>query len=208
VKGSIFRDFYKNMTPKTAKQKTEQPQRQRILKIAANLFAEHGYHAVGMTQLGDAVELGRGTLYHYIKSKEDVLYEISRQYISLLAQHGNDVLEREADPKVRLQLLGEHLMNIMVTHQAEVTVCFREMYSLTGPRRDAVLLLHREYENVWRQVLIDGEEKGVFRPFNPVRLKGLLGMYFYSYIWMKPNGSQGPEAIAEVFNDIVLKGVT
>ncbi|MGV3656164.1 MAG: TetR/AcrR family transcriptional regulator, partial [Noviherbaspirillum sp.] len=171
------------------------------------LFAEQGYHAVGMTQLGDAVELGRGTLYHHIRSKEDILYDISRQYISLLAEHGNAVLERETDPRERLRLLGDHLMHVMATYQAEVTVCFREMYSLTGERKETVLLLHREYENIWRQVLIDGEKKGVFRPYNPVRLKGLLGMYFYSYIWMKPGGAQGPEAIADVFNDIVLKGV-
>ncbi|WP_233556338.1 TetR/AcrR family transcriptional regulator [Noviherbaspirillum sedimenti] len=177
------------------------------MKIAAKLFAERGYHAVGMTELGEAVELGRGTLYHHIKSKEDVLYDISRHYISSLVEHGNHILKTEADPKLRLQLLGKHLMTTIADHQAELTVCFREIYSLTGERRNEVLMLHGEYEHIWRQVLIDGEKKGIFRPYNPIRLKGLLGMFFYTYLWMKPDGAQGPEAIADIFNEIVLASV-
>lgn len=192
---------------KTSKKQTEHPQRERILKIAAKLFAEHGYHAVGMTELGDAVELGRGALYHHIKSKEDVLYDISRQYVAALVDYGNDVLKNESDPKKRLAQLGRHLMETIATYQSELTVCFREIYSLTGVRREEVLLLHGEYEHIWRQVLVDGEKQGMFRPFNPVRLKGLLGMFFYSYIWMDPNGAQGPEKIAEVFNDIMLRAL-
>ena len=195
------------MMQKTIKKQPEQSQRERILKIAAKLFAERGFHAVGMTELGDAVELGRGALYYHIKSKEDVLYDISRQYITDLVNYGNDIVKTELDPKQRLQKLGRHLMVTIATYQAELTVCFREINSLTGPRKEEVLMLHGEYEHIWRQVLIDGEKKGVFRPFNPVRLKGLLGIFFYSYIWMDPNGAQGPEKIADIFNDIVLKAL-
>ena len=189
------------------KERKQQTQLERILAVAAKLFAERGYHAIGMTELGDAVGLGRGTLYHHIKSKEDVLYNITRQYISVLVEQGNKIVEEEADPKQRLQLLGRQLMETIAVYQAELTVCFREIHSLTGPRKEEVLILHGEYERIWRHVLIDGEKKGVFRPFNQIRLKGLLGMFFYSYIWMKPDGPQGPEAISEVFNDVVLKAL-
>ncbi len=185
----------------------QQTQLERILAIAAKLFAERGYHAVGMTELGDAVGLGRGALYHHIKSKEDVLYNITRQYIFVLVELGNKAFEEETDPKLRVQLLGRQLMETIAVYQAELTVCFREIYSLTGSRKEEVLKLHGEYEHIWRRALIDGEKKGVFRPFNAVRLKGLLGMFFYSYIWMKPNGAQGPETISKIFNDVVLKAL-
>ncbi len=51
----------------------ERPQKERILKIAAQLFAKRGFHAVGMSDLQDAVKLGRDALYHHIRSKEDLL---------------------------------------------------------------------------------------------------------------------------------------
>lgn len=192
---------------KVSKRNGDHTQRERILKIAAKLFAQNGFNAVGMTELGDAVELGRGALYHHIKNKEEILYDISKQYITNLVDHGNIVISNESDAKTRLQKLGHHLMVTIATYQPELTVCFREIYSLTGPRREEVLLLHAEYEHIWRHVLIEGEKKGIFRPFNPVRLKGLLGMFFYSYIWMNANGSQKPENIAEIFNDIVLRAL-
>ena len=63
----------------------ELPQRARIVKIAAQLFAQRGYHAVGMSDIQDAVKLGRGALYHHIRSKEDLLYDVTREYITELA---------------------------------------------------------------------------------------------------------------------------
>lgn len=178
--------------------------RAQILKTAARLFAERGFHAVGIAELGDAVALGRGGLYHHIGSKEDLLYDISREYITDLVSHASEVAARPFSPAERLALLGEYLMQKIASHQAEVTVCFREVQSLTGERHLAVMALHGEYEAAWKQVLLDGERIGVFRPFDAIVLKGLLGMYFYSYLWFRPNGRVSARQIAERFNEMAL----
>jgi len=178
--------------------------RANILQTAAQLFAARGFHAVGIAELGDAVALGRGGLYHHIGSKEDLLYDISREYIADLASHASEVATRRLPPTERLALLGEYLMQKIASHQAEVTVCFREVQSLTGERHLAVMALHSQYEGAWKQVLRDGERTGVFRPFDAIVLKGLLGMYFYSYLWFKPNGRVSARQIAERFNEMAL----
>lgn len=180
-------------------------QRERILKTAAQLFAARGFHAVGIAELGDAVGLGRGALYHHIRSKEDLLYDISRDYIADLAAHAAQVTNGKLHPSERLELLGDYLMLKIASHQAELTVCFREVQSLTGERHQDVMALHAKYEGAWKSVLVDGERQGVFRPFDPIVLKGLLGMYFYSYLWLKPSGRVGPTQIAARFNSMALK---
>lgn len=185
----------------------EATQRERILRIAAGLFAARGYHAVGMTELGAAVELGRGALYHHIRSKEDLLYDISRGYIADLASHARQVVASNRPPAERLTELGDYLMQKIAEQQAELTVCFREVQSLTGARRDEVMALHTQYEGAWKRLLQDGERQGVFRPYNPIVLKGLLGMYFYSYLWLKPSGRTGPAAIAGCFNAMALRAL-
>jgi AcrR family transcriptional regulator len=179
--------------------------RERILKIAARLFAERGYHAIGMTELGDAVQLGRGALYHHIKSKEDLLYDISREYISDLADFAERVVRPESDPQKRVTMLGKQLVQKIASHQAELTVCFREIQSLTEPRHSEVLALHSKYERVWRDTMIDGAELGLFRPYDPIVLKGVLGMYFYSYLWMRTDGRLTPAHIAERLNELALR---
>lgn len=182
----------------------DRSQRARIVKTAARLFAERGYHAVGMTELQNAVQLGRGALYHHIRSKDDLLYDIAREYIADLNELALTA-EQEADPRKRIGILGHHLISMIASHQAELTVCFREVQSLTDTRRAEVLGLHTRYERVWKEAFIAGAEQGLFRPYDPVVLKGVLGMYFYSYLWMRPDGSLGAETISERFNEMALR---
>lgn len=189
----------------TVERSGEHSQRGRILGIAAQLFAERGYHAIGMTELCEAVQLGRGALYHHIKSKEDLLYDISKEYIADLADFGERVVRLEPDPRQRVKQLGEHLVQKIASHQAELTVCFREIQSLTEPRHSEVLSLHSRYEKVWRDAMVDGADYGYFRPYDPIVLKGVLGMYFYSYIWMRPDGRLSPALIAERMNELTLR---
>ncbi|BAO93142.1 TetR/AcrR family transcriptional regulator [Caballeronia cordobensis] len=190
-----------------AEPRSEIGQRKRILRIAAKLFAERGYHAIGMTELGEAVQLGRGALYHHIKSKEDLLYDISRNYISDLAEVAERGARLEPDPRKRIATLGSELVLKIASHQAELTVCFREIQSLTEPRRSEVLALHRRYEMAWRDTMVDGADLGIFRPYDPVVLKGVLGMYFYSYLWMRSDGRLSPTHIAQRLNDLALRMV-
>lgn len=185
----------------------ELPPRERILKTAAELFAARGFHGVGIAELGDAVGLGRGALYHHIRSKEDLLYDISRGYIADLAAHAEGVISGNGTPGERLELLGNYLVQMIANRQSELTVCFREAQSLTGERHVEVMALHARYEGAWKHLMREGEQQGMFRPYDPVVLKGLLGMYFYSYLWMKPSGRIGPKAIADRFNLIALRAL-
>lgn len=180
------------------------PQRTRILRAAAKLFAEQGYHAVAMSDIQSAVQLGRGALYHHIRSKEDLLYDIVREYISDLADFGIR-LNRESDARERLQILGRHLIRKIAAYKAELTVCFREANSLTGSRQAEVVSLHAKYERVWRDVLVDGAEAGVFSPYDPIVLKALLGMYFHSFLWIRPEGALNPDSIADKVNGLALR---
>lgn len=193
---------------KTKNVSTDDTQRARILKVAAELFADRGYNGVGMTELGDAVGLGRGALYHHITCKEQLLYDITRQYMADLVEFARRPANLQKDPIERLKTLGCHLMETILSHKSELTVCFREINSLTGERKEELRRLHAEYENAWRATMVDGENTGLFVPFSSLRLKGILGMYFYSYIWIKPNGRQSAKQIAEVFNSAALAALT
>lgn len=190
---------------KNTEKNIEMGTRERILKTAAILFAERGYHAIGMSDLGEAVKLGRGALYHHIKSKEDLLYDISREYITDLAEFAEWAIQHERDPKKRIVMLGENLLIKIASHQAELTVCFREIQSLTEPRYSEVLGLHKKYERIWRDTMVAGAECGYFRSYDPIVLKGVLGMYFYSYLWMRADGKMPPSRIAERLNELALR---
>src|SRR5262249_924130 len=86
-------------------------------------------------------------------------------------------------------------------------VCFREVHALTAARRRHVSGLHRDYQALWAGTLRAGAAAGVFEPVSTVVLKGLLGMYFYSFLWLDPEGAQTADEIGDCFADIVLRRV-
>lgn len=178
--------------------------KERILKAAAELFADKGYHAVGMTDLQKAVNLGRGSLYHHINSKEELLFDIVKVYIYELSEEA-ELSKSINDPIERLRALGTGLVGKIATHQAELTVCFREVQSLTESRHKEVLDLHAKYEKVWKETYMEGAQKGVFREYDGIILKGLLGMFYYSYLWIRPGGNINMETVANHLNDLSLR---
>jgi len=179
-------------------------QLERIQKIAANLFAMRGYRSVGVAEIGNAVGLGRGALYYHINSKEDLLFSIVVRYIEHLVISGRDNLQTVPDPRKRIYVLSRQLMRTIFTNLPEMTVCFREADCLTGQRHRVVSELHQAYQDVWTATLREGEKKGYFRFLPTVAIKGILGMYFYSFLWLKPSGRQSSTEIADVFADMTL----
>ena len=134
------------MTPTIFKEKLALPKsknpaltsKERIIKAAAELFADRGYHAVGMTDLQQAVNLGRGSLYHHINSKEELLFDIVKVYIYELSEEA-ELAKSIKDPVERLQTLGAGLVEKIASHQAELTDCFREVQSQTETRHKEVM---------------------------------------------------------------------
>ncbi|WP_439543472.1 TetR/AcrR family transcriptional regulator [Hyphomicrobium sp.] len=180
------------------------PQYERIKKIAAELFATRGYRAVGVAEIGEAVKLGRGALYYHISSKEDLLFSIVVRYIENLVVSGREALENEPDPAKRIYILSRQLMSTIFANLHEMTVCFREADCLTGHRHKVVSELHQSYQDIWEATLRDGERKKVFRSLDTVAIKGILGMYFYSFLWLKPGGKRSSNDIADVFAEMTV----
>lgn len=179
-------------------------QYERIKRIAAELFATRGYRAVGVAEIGEAVKLGRGALYYHISSKEDLLFSIVVRYIEDLVIKGREAIETEPDPAKRIYILSRQLMTTIFANLSEMTVCFREADCLTGQRHRIVSDLHQSYQDVWATTLREGEKKGRFRHLSTVAIKGVLGMYFYSFLWLKPGGRQSATEIADLFAEMTL----
>lgn len=177
---------------------------EEIRSKAAELFANHGYGAVGVAELGEAVGLGKGALYHHISSKEELLYDISTRYIEGLIENGRDIIAKELDPSERIKALSRAMINVVYRHRAEMTVCFREIHSLSGERHQRVSQLHNDYQQLWIDTIAMGVAQKKFRSIEKTAIKGIMGMFFYSFLWLKPEGTQNADQVGDVFSDFIL----
>jgi AcrR family transcriptional regulator len=176
-----------------------------IMSVAAKLFAEKGYGGAGISEVGDAAGFGKGALYYHIKSKEDLLFDIMTVYMIDLIEAARSIEEAEGTPQDQVFALSRSFMEIMFASRPEMTVCFREVHALSEGRRKDVLSLHSEYQEIWVRVLARGAEIETFRQMTKIEIKALLGMYFYSFLWVRADGPITIESIADSFTGIVLR---
>ena len=76
--------------------------RQAIVDTSAHLFARQGYHATGITELCAANDLGKGALYHYIGSKEELLVAIHDRVMDEVMDGAERVVQSGASPAMQL----------------------------------------------------------------------------------------------------------
>ncbi len=176
-----------------------------IMEVAAKLFADKGFGSVGISEVGEVAGFGKGALYYHIKSKEDLLFDIMTVYMVELINAARAIEIGGASVADRVRALSQSFMEIMFASRPEMTVCFREVHALNEARRKGVLGLHAEYQDIWMRVFQDGARQGVLRPLSKIEVKALLGMYFYSFLWIKGDGALTIDAIAENFASLTLR---
>src|SRR3954470_17651448 len=93
-----------------------QVRRQSIVDTSARVFARRGYDATGLTELCTANELGKGALYHYIGSKEELLAALHDRVMDEVMAGRDRVGRSEASPSEQLAMLGDELLDIIARY--------------------------------------------------------------------------------------------
>ncbi|MDN3264746.1 TetR/AcrR family transcriptional regulator [Streptomyces sp. CSDS2] len=136
--------------------RTDAPtRREQILKEAARLFAERGFHGVGVDEIGAAVGISGPGLYRHFPGKDAMLAEllvgISGQ---LLTGARRRLAEADGTPATRvLDSLIEGHIDFALDDRPLITLHDRELDRLRDSDRKLVRQLQRQYVELWVQVV-------------------------------------------------------
>ncbi|MET0491357.1 MAG: TetR/AcrR family transcriptional regulator, partial [Acidimicrobiales bacterium] len=182
--------------------------RESIIDTSARLFAANGYHATGINELCEANELGKGALYHYISSKEELLAAIHDRVMDEVLAGADRVGTAGGTPSEQLAMLGDELLDVIHRYPDHVWVFLHEFPALTAERAETFRVRRREYERRVEAVLQAGVDSGEFRDVDP-RLTALawLGMHNYTYLWLKVDGDLTARDVAKPFAEIFIRGI-
>jgi AcrR family transcriptional regulator len=180
--------------------------RNELVRQAARLFAEKGYHGTSTGDLAEAMGVQKGSLYAHIRSKEDLLWEVSREGAAAFHAALDQIPdELPATEKIRLALRA-HLR--VVAEQLDVaTVFIREWRYLEGERRDAFVAERRRYEERFRALFREGRELGELRTDLDDGTATLLALSAanWAYTWLRPG--EDTAALADRFFGLLLDGM-
>jgi AcrR family transcriptional regulator len=185
----------------------DESMRERVVRVATDLFATNGYHGTGVQEIATAAGLGRGALYWHIKSKEDLLYEISMTLLEPITARAREIASSDAPTTDQIRTLARELLRNLATDRAGWTVSLFESRALSAERRAEVFGARRAYEAIWNEVLERGHAEGTLRPLTPVLRRGILGLFNSTYLWIEAEGEVSPEDIADQYVDVILEGL-
>lgn len=177
---------------------------ERILRTAAEIFAEKGYHQASIRDIARATQVSLSGLYYYFESKEELLFFVQDHAFGTLLDNLERLLEGVDDPHRRLRLLIENHLRFFVNNMAEMKVLTHEADSLTGEFRTRVNAMKRRLTEMVTEILTE------LRPTSDLDLRvsafALFGMMNWMYNWYRPDRDVPVERLADEISRLFLGG--
>lgn len=177
----------------------------RLLTAAAHLFRRKGFDAATTRELAEIVGVERATLYHHMRSKDELLERLCLVSLERLASAIEAVPADEPDRLRRVIIT--HLTVALADHDLHATMLL-EHNSLPAERR-AVVEEHRDgYEELLREAVLASQADGRLRSDLSAKhlTQALLNILNWTLFWYDPAGEDTPQELAARFAEIFLRG--
>jgi len=173
---------------------------QDVVGTAAALFARRGFQATSMDELSEATGLRSGGLYHYIGSKQRLLFEIFGQLMDPLLERAAEIEAGEDDAETQLRALVRAWLAHIETHLDHMSVFAQERHAIEhAPEWEDVRASRDAFEAILARRL------AAVGLTDRLALFALLGMVNHTATWLKPGGRLSAEEIADGYCDMLLK---
>jgi AcrR family transcriptional regulator len=179
-----------------------------ILRNAARIFAEKNYHSTTMRDISRATGVSLAGLYHYCKSKEELLFLIQDNCFGRVLESLEERLHGEADPLARLRIFIENHLSFFAANMAEMKVLSHEAESLAGDLHAHVSNKKDKYTKLARRILKDLQQAETVSPQVDLTVAtyALFGMMNWIYNWYDPKGKLKVSELVENVTRLFLHG--
>ena len=175
-----------------------------ILRTAAAIFAEKGYHQASIRDIARATGVSLSGLYYYFDSKEELLFLIQDHAFGTLTGNLERMLEGVEEPHRKLRILMENHLRYFIGAKAEMKVLSHESESLTGDFRRTVNAKKRRLTEIASAILGELRPGGGIDP--RVATYSLFGMMNWLYNWHQPEVDLPVERLVDDMYRIFVYG--
>jgi AcrR family transcriptional regulator len=182
--------------------------RDDILDAAAQVFRQKGFHGASMSDIAEAVNLQKASLYHHVASKQEILLDLLERALQMLSERIAAISTQPvpADQKLR-QMIRVYLQSLAENPDLSSVLLF-EHRSL-DKKSHARHVPHRDrFEGLWRDVVNEGLQTGLFScPDAALTVRALMGVLNWTLTWYQPDGQLSIELIADRYADLLFNGL-
>lgn len=196
-------------TPEAGRTASSKKRTQDIIDAAAQIFHEQGYSDTSVHDIAEAVGILKGSLYYYIRSKEDLLFQV----LSDVHDAFRGIVDRtraiDAPAIERLRsYIGEHVV-FNTQNVTKMAVFYHDYRSLSEKPLAEIVERRRYYEDYLRDLIAEAQEEGSINPDLDPKLAAftLFGMMNWVYHWYQPTGAWTPREIGEQVASMAIDGL-
>lgn len=181
--------------------------RNDIIEAAAEAFRTKGFAATSLEDIASAVGIWKGSLYHYIDTKEDLLFAVVRGPALEILSDLRELSQTDLPPTEKIRRATRSHLKVLEKNFVYASVYLQE---IAGRRRYAEWSkMDREYLELLESIVTEGVETGEFSALTNPRIAtlGLIGALNWLTHWYRPDGPLHADEIADQFCDLFLGGL-
>jgi TetR/AcrR family transcriptional regulator, cholesterol catabolism regulator len=190
----------------------ENPPRKRyreLIDASMRVFSAQGYDSTSIQDIADEIGILKGSIYYYIDTKEDLLFEILREVHEEAMAQVAEAIAIDGDPLQKLRAAVTTLSTFNAENTVRMGIFFQDFRSLSAKRRKEIVQERDQYDDVLRRLIREGQEAGLMCPDLDPKLTAMaiMGMVNWISQWYKPAGVRRSRQIGTAYADFVLSAV-
>jgi AcrR family transcriptional regulator len=182
--------------------------KEQIMQTSAKMFREKGYASTSMRDIATELGIEAASLYHHIKSKEEILETICFSMADKLLTGIAEVNDIYFNAEEKLRMAIKNHVQIISENIDQSAAFLHEWRSLSEPKLSEFKSLRDKYEREFKVILNDGINEDVFDDVDQ-KFATLTILSTVNWIneWYNPNGKMNAEEIAKKLSDFILGGL-
>lgn len=183
--------------------------REEILLAATKLFARDGFARTDLQRVADELGVGKGTVYRYWRSKEELFLGTVDRAMRLMREAIDEAIEGETDPLKRVERAVRAYLEFFEGHREFVELLIQERAAFRD-RKKPTYFEHREANRGrWREMFQGLIKSGVLRDVPVDRMMDVLSAVVYGTMFTNffLSREKAGAKQAEDIIDVVLRGI-
>jgi AcrR family transcriptional regulator len=147
--------------------------REQLVEAAVKVFEEKGFHNTTVRDIGRISGLTQGTIYNYVRSKEDILYLVCDRIVTEYLASVRRAMAAEGDLISRVRAALDGVARVMVEHKSGILMLYHESHNLDRESRRSIMARVDEFITSFEQLL---SEVNALRPLPTRNIRSLANI--------------------------------
>ena len=160
----------------------------QIINAAIEVFAKQGLEKGKIADIAKVAKIGKGTIYEYFKSKDEIFRAIEKMFIFDSIDQINNLTQSEKSPTEKIEEIISYNIN-MHTVMGDAALILAELWAqhgrgqLHGHKDSAFADMYNDYHSAVLDVLTQGIKIGEFRAMNKDGVATMLLALIDGILW-------------------------